>query len=89
MPKVGETCKGTFEKLQKVYKEDCMSRTQVYEWFKRFKDGRESVESDERSGRLLTSKTDHNVELVRAAVQIKSPMYYLYKNIHKIIYVFK
>ena len=46
-----------------------MSRTQVYEWFKGFKDGRESVESDERSRRPLTSKSDRNVELVRAAVR--------------------
>ena len=45
-----------------------MSRTQVYEWFKRFKDGHEIVESHDRSGRPLTSITDHSVELVRAAV---------------------
>ena len=44
-------------------------RDRVYEWFKCFKDWRESAESDERSGRPLTSKTDHNVELAHAAVR--------------------
>ena len=29
--KVGETCKDTFEMLQKVRDEDCTSRTQVYD----------------------------------------------------------
>ena len=46
-----------------------MSCTQVYEWFKCFKDGHESVESDEHSGRPLTSKSDCSVELVCAAVR--------------------
>ena len=46
-----------------------MSRTQVYEWFKRSKDGCETLESDERSGRPLTSNTGRNVELVCAVMQ--------------------
>ena len=35
LSKVGETCKDAFEKLLKVYGEDCTSRTQVYECFLR------------------------------------------------------
>ena len=41
-----------------------MSRCQVFEWHKRFKEGREDVEDDPRSGRPSTSKTEENVERV-------------------------
>jgi len=37
-------------------------------WYRRFKDGRESVESDQRSGRPSTSRTPENVESVWAAI---------------------
>jgi transposase/AraC-like DNA-binding protein len=46
-----------------------MSRTRVYEWFKRFQDGRQNVQSDERSGRPVTSKTETNIADVRSAVR--------------------
>lgn len=52
----GETCKCSFEKLQKKYGKDCMSCRQVYELsFKWFKDLCESVESAEWTERLLTN----------------------------------
>lgn len=67
--KLGESCKVTYEKLQIVYGEECMSQSQVYEWFKRFKDGRDCVESDKRSGRPSTSKNVENIEKVRQIVR--------------------
>ncbi|UYV62570.1 hypothetical protein LAZ67_2001123 [Cordylochernes scorpioides] len=42
-----------------------MSQTQVYFWYKRFKDGRKSIADDSRSGRPLTSTTDRNIGQVR------------------------
>ena len=39
------------EILIKAYGESPMSKTRVYEWYKRFQDGREDVEDDERPGR--------------------------------------
>ncbi|XP_045695899.1 protein GVQW3-like [Phyllostomus hastatus] len=54
--------------IQKVFGDDAMSAAQIKVWHKRFKDGRESVESDPRSGRPATSRTPENVERVRAAV---------------------
>ena len=45
-----------------------MSKTRVYEWYKRFQDGREDVEDDERPGRPSTSTTDENVEKVKEMI---------------------
>ncbi|XP_051942683.1 protein GVQW3-like [Hippocampus zosterae] len=51
--------------LQQVYGDETMSRSRVFEWCKRFKEGREDVEDNPRSGRLSTSRTEANVERVR------------------------
>jgi len=37
--------------LQEVYGDDTMSRTHLFEWHRRFKEGREEVEDDHRSGK--------------------------------------
>ena len=42
----------TYQLLQQAYGEDAMGRTEVSDWFLRFKEGRTSVQSDPRSGRL-------------------------------------
>ena len=46
-----------------------MSRTQCYEWFKRFEKGRMSVGEDPRPGRPSTSTDDDHVERVRAVIR--------------------
>ena len=53
--------------IKKAFGDDSMSEAQIKLWYRRFKDGRESVESDRRSGRPSTSRTPENVESVRAA----------------------
>ena len=45
-----------------------MSRTQCYEWFKHFKEGRLSVGEDPRPGRHSTSINDDHVDRVRAVI---------------------
>ena len=45
-----------------------MSRARVFERHRRFKEGREDVEDDPRSGRPSTSTTEENVEIVRQKV---------------------
>ena len=54
--------------IQKAFGDDAMSSGQIKVCYKRFKDGRESVESDPCSGRPETSRTPENVEHVRAAI---------------------
>ena len=46
-----------------------MSRTQCYEWFKRFKEGRMSVGEDPRPGQPSTSTNDDHVETVRVVIR--------------------
>ena len=41
----------------------------VFKWHKRFKEGREEVEDDQRSGRLSTSRTADNTEQVKQLVR--------------------
>ena len=56
------------EMLTKAYGESAMSKTRVYEWYKRFQDGREDVEDNERPGRPSTSTTDESVEKVKETI---------------------
>ena len=51
----------TYRMLQTAFQPSCMNRASVFEWHKRFKEGRESVRDDERCGR---SKEDRRPELI-------------------------
>ena len=44
--------------LQQVYQEQTLSRSTVFLWHKRFKEGRENVEDDPRCGRPFTSRNE-------------------------------
>ena len=55
--------------MQQEYGEDAMGRTQVFEWFRRFTEGRTSVESDPHSGRLSTSRNEEMIAKVRTIVR--------------------
>ena len=46
-----------------------MGRTQVFDWFRRFKEGRTSVESDPCSGRPSTSRNEEMIAKVRPIVR--------------------
>ena len=55
--------------LTEVYGDQCLSRTQFFEWFKMFKEGREYVGDDPKSGRPSTAKTQEYVEKVARIVR--------------------
>ena len=66
--KLGHSSEETIPKIKKAFGDDSMSEVQIKLWYRRFKDGRESVESDRLSGRPSTSRIPENVESVRAAI---------------------
>ena len=51
----------TYGMLQNAFRPSCINRASVFEWNKRFKEGRESVRDDERCGR---SKEVNTPELI-------------------------
>lgn len=72
--KLGKKCSETYELLKKVYGDDCMSKARVYEWFNRFKNGREDLNDDERPGRPEASNRAELVEKVREIIAIDGNM---------------
>ena len=59
--KLGQNATETYRVLQTDLGASCMNRASVFEWHKRFKEGRESVRDDERCGR---SKEVNTPELI-------------------------
>ncbi|GFW97675.1 hypothetical protein TNCV_685451 [Trichonephila clavipes] len=56
-----------------MHSSDTLLQIQALEWHRRFSDGRESAEDDERSERVQTSHTAGNIEKLSVAVyEIKS-----------------
>ena len=51
--------------MHKVYGDECLSRLTIHEWFKRFKEGQEDLNDDERSGRPRSALNKENVGIVR------------------------
>jgi len=66
--KLGKNFTEIFQLLNQAHGEDCMSRTQSYEWFKRFKEGRMSFSEDPRPGRPSMSTNDNHVKRVHAVI---------------------
>ena len=55
--------------MKKVYGDDCLSRSRIHEWFKRFQEGREALEEDERSCRPRNAVNEENAEIVRKLIR--------------------
>ena len=49
--KLGKNATESYGMLQTAFEASCMNRASVFEWHKRFKEGRESLRDDERFGR--------------------------------------
>ena len=58
----------TYRMLQTAFRLPCMNRASVFEWHKRFKEGKESVRDDERCGR---SKEVNTSELIGKRVRFR------------------
>ena len=65
--KLGKDATETYRMLQTAFRPSCINRAWVFEWHKRFKEGRESVRDDERCGR---SKEVNTPELIGQRVRV-------------------
>ena len=66
--KLGKNATETHGMLQTAFRTSCVNRASVFEWHKRFKEGRESVSDDERCGR---SKEVNTPELISQRVRLR------------------
>ena len=66
--KLGKNATETYGMLHTAFRPSCMNRTSVFEWHKRFKEGRESVMDDERCGR---SKEVNIPELIGQKLRLR------------------
>ena len=69
--KLGKNATETYGMVQTAFWPSCMNRGSVFQWDKRFKEGRESVTDDERCGR---SKEVNTPELIGQTVRIRVTM---------------
>jgi len=56
----------TWEMLQQAFGDKCMSRTQCFEWYSRFKTGETSIDEKPRSGR--SSASTDNVHIAQFVI---------------------
>ena len=66
--KLGKNATEMYGMLQTAFGPSCINWAWVFEWHKRFKEGRESVRDDERSGR---SKEVNTPELIGQRVRVR------------------
>ena len=69
--KLGKNATETYGMLRTAFGASCMNRASVFEWYKRFKEGRESVRYDERYGR---NKEVNTPELICQRVRVRVTM---------------
>ena len=69
--KLGKNATETYGILQTAFGPSCMNRSSVFEWHKRFKEGRESVRVDERCWR---SKEVNTLEVIGQMVRVRVTM---------------
>ncbi|XP_026333857.1 protein GVQW3-like [Hyposmocoma kahamanoa] len=62
---LGKNTVETNEMIKQAFKDKALSESSVRKWHKMFRDGREEVTDEARSGRPSTSRTDENVDRVR------------------------
>ena len=66
--KLNKSATEIFASLTEAYGDTTLSRTMVFKWHKAFKEDRENVEDDPRSGRPISSINDQNVEVGRVVM---------------------
>ena len=62
--KVGKSVTETPQMVNAAYGDQALSRSKVFRWYGRFRDGREDTEDDPRSGRPTECHSDNNVQKI-------------------------
>ena len=62
--KAGKSATETLQMVNAAYGDQALSRSNVFRWYGRFRDGREDIEGDPRSGRTTECRNDNNVEKI-------------------------
>ena len=63
--KLGKTFTETHNLMKQVYGDNCVARASVYEWYTRFKNGREDINDDAHTGRPKSTINENSIEVVR------------------------
>ncbi|XP_067937020.1 protein GVQW3-like [Watersipora subatra] len=66
--KLGKSLSDTLQMLHTAFGDESLKKTQVYEWHKRFRKGREEVEDDKRCGAPTSRRTVTAIDTVKAIV---------------------
>jgi hypothetical protein len=61
--KLSKSTSETLQMLTEAYGADAMKKLSIFEWHKRFTEGREIVKDDEKTGRPKTHRTYENCSL--------------------------
>ncbi|XP_025415968.1 protein GVQW3-like [Sipha flava] len=67
--KLGKSATKSFNLLTEVYGDSVLSRPRVFEWYKRFREGSEEIEGNQRVGRPCSSKTNDNISKINEIVR--------------------
>ena len=67
--KIGKSARETLVLLTVAYGEYAMKKLSVSEWHRQFKERREDVQDDPRSGQPKTQRTDASVDRLRTLVR--------------------
>lgn len=63
--RLNKSASETHHLLQQAYGDEVMSGARVFDWHGRFKEGREDVRDDVRSGRPVTHRTKENMQRIK------------------------
>ena len=66
--KLNKNAAETHRMLKEVFGDQALSQARTFEWFKRFKDGRESMEDRKHSGRPSTCTTPEIIMKAREII---------------------
>jgi hypothetical protein len=75
--KIGKSASETLALLTVAYVEYAMKKSSIFEWHRRFKEGRENGQNDPKSGQPKTQRTGANMERVHCTRKTVNQQCYL------------